>query len=79
MPGLNGLCAAAEPGIWSPEIPGWTDRLNDWVAFGDTPFEAVMVIGKLPKLDGVPESAPVAAFRVTPVGRAPDSENVGGG
>ena len=79
MPGLKGLIAAAAPGIWSPEMPASTERVNDWVALGDTPFEAVMVIGKVPKLPGVPERAPVELLRVTPVGSAPVSEKVAGG
>ena len=27
---------------------GTTVRVNDWVASGETPFEAVMVMGKFP-------------------------------
>ncbi len=55
--------------------------VKGWVASGRFPFAAVMVIGyelAVPAA-GVPESTPVVELRVTPVGRAPVSLNVGGG
>ncbi len=79
VPGLNGLWAAAAPGITSPEVPGSTFRVKDWVALGDTPLEAVMVTGNVPKSEAVPDSAPVVLLRVTPVGSVPVSEKVGDG
>ena len=56
-------------------------RVKDCVASGETPFEAVMVMGKLPVWVGVPESMPVLprSFKVTPVGSVPVSESEGGG
>src|SRR5580704_10474072 len=56
----------------------FTVRVKLWVAFGETPLVAVMVIGKTPPWVGVPESTPVVALSVTPAGRAPVSLKVGG-
>ena len=55
-----------------------TVRVNAWVAFGKTPFEAVMVTGNEPDWVGLPESTPVLE-NVTPVGRGPDSLKVDAG
>jgi hypothetical protein len=57
-----------------------TMRVKLWVAEGEAPFEAVIVIGYVPAVpDGaVPASTP-RLENVTPVGRAPTSENVEGG
>ena len=49
------------------------------MASGVTPFDAVIVIGKVPPAVAVPLSTPVAALSVTPAGKAPVSENVGAG
>jgi hypothetical protein len=56
-------------------------RVKSWVAFGRTPLEAVMVIGKLPPVfaAGAPLNSPVAVLNVTPPGSAPLSLNVGAG
>ena len=43
----------------SPEAPGSTVRVKDWVVGVPTPLLAVMVIGKVPAWVGVPESTPV--------------------
>jgi hypothetical protein len=53
-------------------------RVKFWVALGETPFEAVIVIGKLPVTDAVPLRAPVE-LNVTPPGSAPISLKVGAG
>jgi hypothetical protein len=52
-----------------------------WVAFTPIPFSAVITIGYAPwvPVAGVPLSTPVVEFRVTPVGSAPVSLNVGAG
>jgi len=57
-----------------------TVNLKFWVAFGEMPFEAVMVIGYVPPVfaAGVPLSTP-ADERVTPLGSAPVSLKVGAG
>src|SRR5207302_2952102 len=54
-----------------------TVNVKFWVAFGETPFEAVMVIGYVPPVfaAGVPLSTP-ADERVTPLGSAPVSLKV---
>src|SRR5580698_9489492 len=58
-----------------------TVRVKDWVALGRTALAAVNVIGYVPLVPaaGVPERTPVAALKVMPVGRAPDSDRVAGG
>ena len=56
---------------------GTTVKVKDWVASGETPFEAVMVIGKVPDSVGVPERTP--PVKVTPEGRAPVSVRAGVG
>ena len=48
------------------------------MAFGKTPFEAVIVIGKLPATVAVPLRTP-AEVSVTPLGRVPVSLKVGAG
>jgi hypothetical protein len=53
-------------------------RVKFWVALGETPFEAVIVIGKLPVTVAVPLSTPVE-LNVTPLGSAPISLKVGAG
>jgi hypothetical protein len=55
-----------------------TVRVKGWVAFGETPFVPVMVIGKLPADVGVPLSTP-ADEKLTPPGKPPVSLNVGAG
>lgn len=60
---------------------GWsTLRVKDCTASGDTPLEAVIVIGYAPPVPAaaVPLSNP-AELSVTSLGRAPVSENVGTG
>jgi hypothetical protein len=49
------------------------------VAFGRTPFCAVIVIGNVPPAAGVPDKTPEVAFKVTPLGNVPVSLNVGAG
>lgn len=55
-------------------------RVKLCVAFGETPFEAVTVIGYEPPVPaaGVPLKSP-AEVNVTPLGSAPVSLNVGAG
>jgi Na+-transporting NADH:ubiquinone oxidoreductase subunit NqrA len=48
-----------------------------WTALGNTPFDAVKVIGNEPLSIGVPPRMPAA--NVTPVGSAPNSVMVGTG
>ena len=50
-----------------------------WVALGNTPLLAVMVIGKLPVAVAVPLSTPVVGLSVMPAGNAPVSLKVGAG
>ena len=47
-----------------------------WVASGDTPLEALRVIGYEPPVEaaGCPRGHPSTRSRVTPLGRAPVSE-----
>jgi hypothetical protein len=60
-----------------------TVSVNDCVASGDTPFDAVIVNGYVPPVPaaGVPMSVALPSLlsvNVTPLGRAPVSLNVGG-
>src|SRR5271155_4227180 len=55
-----------------------TVRVKAWVASGESPLVASMVIGKLPDWVGSPESTP-ALVRVTPFGSDPVSVKVGEG
>jgi hypothetical protein len=48
-----------------------------WIPFGETPFDAVKVMGNVPLVLGVPPKTP--AVNVTPVGSVPDSVIVGVG
>jgi hypothetical protein len=52
-----------------------------WVAFGFTPLVAVKVNLYVPWVPaaGVPDNTPVAALKMTPLGKDPDSERVGVG
>jgi len=52
-------------------------KLKLWVASGETPFDAVKVMGNVPLVVGVPLKTP--AVNVTPVGSVPDSVIVGVG
>ena len=69
--------------VEAPEVitgASFTVKVKDWVASGETPLVAVMVIGKEPLAVGVPESTPVVLFNVTPDGKVPAVlENVGAG
>jgi hypothetical protein len=56
-----------------------TVNVKLWLAFGATPFCAVIVIGYVPPAVGVPDRIPVAALNVTPAGKAPLSLHVGEG
>ena len=49
------------------------------VALVPMPLWAVKVMGKVPLTVGVPARTPVAVLKVTPAGRAPDSEAYGAG
>lgn len=72
---MNGaLLALVIAGAW------FTLSVKFWVAFGETPFDAVIVIGYVPPVlaAGVPMSTP-ADESVTPLGKAPVSVNVGDG
>ena len=53
-------------------------KIKLWVAAGETPFEAVIVMGKLPVKVDVPLSTPLG-LSVTPLGSEPVSLNVGAG
>ena len=55
----------------------FTVSMKFWVAFDETPFEAVMVMGYVPPVPapGVPLSMP-AEFKVTPLGSVPVSLKV---
>ena len=70
--------------VWFAEVMigavplGVTVSVKFWVASGETPLVAVMVIGKEPDWVGVPDSTP-ALVRVTPFGSDPDSLKVGAG
>jgi hypothetical protein len=55
-----------------------TVRVKPWLAFGETPLLAVIVMAKFPVTVGVPLSTP-AEVKVTPLGRAPISLKVGAG
>ena len=61
-----------------------TERVKAWVVGVPTPFDAWMVIGKLPLTVGRPESTPVlvspekVVLSFTPAGSAPVSVKVGG-
>ena len=72
VPSVNVVLAVlVMAGAW------FTVNVKFWVAFGETPFEAVMVIGYVPPVfaAGVPLSTP-ADERVTPLGSAPVSLKV---
>jgi hypothetical protein len=56
-----------------------TVRVKFWVALGAIPFDAVKISGNDPVAVAVPLSTPVVVLNVTPVGRVPDSLNVGTG
>jgi hypothetical protein len=57
----------------------FTVSVRFWLAFGTTPFCAVIVIGYVPPAVGIPARTPVAALNVTPVGSVPLSLHVGPG
>src|SRR5437879_5686934 len=69
------LSALVMAGAWL------TVSVKLWVAFEPTPLLAVTVIASVPPVPaaGVPLSTPVAAVKVTPVGRGPVSLKVGAG
>jgi hypothetical protein len=54
-----------------------TVNVKFWVALGETPFDAVKMMGNAPVWVGVPLRTP--ALNVTPVGSAPDSAMLGVG
>jgi hypothetical protein len=56
-----------------------TESVKLWLAFGNTPFCAVIVTAYVPPDVGVPERTPVAGLNVTPAGSVPLSVNVGVG
>jgi hypothetical protein len=56
-----------------------TTVIDGLVAFGETPFDAVTLNVKLPPTDGVPDKTPLAESKLNPVGRLPDTLNVGAG
>jgi len=62
-------------------VPADIVRVKLCTALGSTPLAAVKVNGYVPCVPaaGVPDKNPVAALKVTPEGRAPDSESVGAG
>ena len=60
-----------------PPAGGFTVNVKLWTALGETPFDAVKVMGKVPVVVGVPLRAP--ALNVTPLGSAPDSVMLGAG
>src|ERR1700676_2496709 len=62
--------------MWNPS--SFTVSVKVWLAFGNTPLAAVMVIGNRPPEVGVPESTP-ALVTATPGGSEPDSLNEGPG
>jgi hypothetical protein len=74
-------CPTGKVALFALVIAGaWpTVSVKFCVAAGLTPLLAVIVIGNVPVTVGVPLSAPVAEFRVTPFGSAPVSLNVGAG
>jgi hypothetical protein len=57
----------------------FTVSVKLWLAFGTTPFCAVIVIGYVPLAVGIPQRIPVAALNVTPLGNVPLSLNAGAG
>jgi hypothetical protein len=57
----------------------FTVKVKLWLAFGATPFCAVIVIRYRPLTVGVPARIPVVALNVTPFGRVPLSVHVGAG
>ena len=59
-------------------VAGLTVRVKAWVVV-PTLLVAVMVIGNVPLVAGVPDKAPVVWSRLTPVGNGPVSEKVGTG
>ena len=78
---LNGALTNAFVGAMTPNrlaAPGPTVSVKFCVEFGKTPLLAVMVIGNEPTPVAVPLRTPVL-LKVTPVGRAPVSLNVGEG
>ena len=66
--------------VLAPEVmtgAASTVRVKFWLALGFTPLSAVMVIGKVPWVVGVPLRVAVPSplsLKLTPLGRGPDSE-----
>jgi hypothetical protein len=69
--------AAAVPLTDDDDGGGVTVNVKFWVALGETPFDAVKVMGNTPLALGVPLK--VAALNVTPLGSAPASVILGAG
>src|SRR5439155_21204221 len=78
----DAFVGSACPAAWLIATVGWVSMVSVKLWFAvPTEFVAVNVIGYVPAVPaaGVPESTPVVALNVTPLGRPPVSLSVGVG